>query len=46
MWGILPFGSSILAILVILLPEKRRRERGTDQDLISEENLAQERLVS
>jgi hypothetical protein len=45
MWGILPFGSSILAILVILLPE-RRRERGTDQDLISEENLAQERLVS
>jgi hypothetical protein len=46
MWGILPFGSSILAILVILLPEKRRRERGTEQCLISEENLAQERLVS
>jgi hypothetical protein len=45
MWGILPFGSSILAILVILLPEKRR-ERGTDPYLISEENLAQERLVS
>jgi hypothetical protein len=46
MWGILPFGSSILAILVILLPEKRRRERGTDPYLVSEENLAQERLVS
>ena len=46
MWGILPFGSSILAILVILLPEKRRRECGTDQYLISEENLAQERLIS
>jgi hypothetical protein len=45
MWGILPFGSSILAILVILLPEKRRRERGTDPYLISEENLAQGRLV-
>jgi hypothetical protein len=45
MWGILPFGSSILAILVILLPEKRR-ERGTDPYLITEENLAQERLVS
>ena len=45
LWGILPFGSSILAILVILLPEKRR-ERGTDPYLITEENLAQERLVS
>jgi hypothetical protein len=46
MWGILPFGSSILAILVILLPEKRRRELGTEHYLVSEENLAQERLVS
>jgi hypothetical protein len=45
LWGILPFGSSILAILVILLPEKRR-EPGMDQAIISEENLAQERLVS
>ena len=26
MWGILPFGSSILAILVVLIPEKRRQE--------------------
>jgi hypothetical protein len=24
MWGILPFGSSILAILVVLIPSKRR----------------------
>jgi hypothetical protein len=46
MWGILPFGSSILAILVILLPEKRRRERRTDRYLVTEKNLAQERFVS
>ena len=26
MWGILPFGSSILAILVLLIPERRREE--------------------
>ena len=25
MWGTLPFGSSILAILVLLIPEKKRR---------------------
>jgi hypothetical protein len=24
MWGTLPFGSSLLAILVVLIPEKRR----------------------
>lgn len=46
MWGILPFGSSILAILVILLPEKRRRERRTDRYLVTEKNLVQERFVS
>jgi hypothetical protein len=26
MWGILPFGSSIVALLVVLIPEKRRQE--------------------
>jgi hypothetical protein len=46
MWGILPVGSSILAILVILLPEKRRRERRTDRYLVTEKNLVQERFVS
>ena len=30
MWGILPFGSSILAILVVLIPEKRRHEGRAD----------------
>jgi hypothetical protein len=46
MWGILPFGSSILAILVSLLPEKKRHKRRTDQYLVSEKNLVQERSVS
>ena len=26
MWGTLPFGSSLLAILVVLIPESKRRE--------------------
>ena len=46
MWGILPFGSSILAILVILIPEKRRHERREDQRFATDENLKQGRLVS
>lgn len=46
MWGILPFGSSILAILVILIPEKRRHERPADQRFATDENLKQGRLVS
>jgi hypothetical protein len=46
MWGILPFGSSILAILVILIPEKRRHERRADQHFATDENLKQGRLVS
>ncbi len=46
MWGILPFGSSLLAILVVLIPNKRRYERRTDQFLATDKSLAQERLVS
>jgi hypothetical protein len=26
MWGTFPFGSSVLAILVFLIPERKRRE--------------------
>ena len=33
MWGILPFGSSILAILVILIPDKRRHATPSDPSL-------------
>ena len=46
MWGILPIGTSILAILVILIPEKRRRERRADHYVDTEENLEQQRLAS
>jgi len=46
MWGILPFGSSLLAILVILIPEKRRRERRAEAPFTADENLMSARLVS
>jgi hypothetical protein len=46
MWGILPFGSSILAILVILIPEKRRHERRASHPFPSNESLVQGRKVS
>jgi hypothetical protein len=46
MWGILPFGSSLLAILVILIPEKRRRERRTEASFATDENLISARLAS
>lgn len=39
MWGILPFGSSLLAILVVLIPERRREE------LIAAEPYPEETLV-
>jgi len=48
MWGILPFGSSILAILVLLIPEKRRQrvEAESDYPVPSEGNLAARRMAS
>ncbi len=48
MWGICPFGSSILAILLLLIPEKRREAREIspmESVLVTDENLAQGRLV-
>jgi hypothetical protein len=39
LWGTLPFGSSILAILVILIPEERLRTLRVDDASISHENL-------
>jgi hypothetical protein len=32
MWGTLPFGSSILAILIAFVPDKRRRSQSEDED--------------
>ncbi len=46
LWGTLPFGSSILAILVVLIPEKRRQERSADRYVAAEVNPAQGRLAS
>jgi hypothetical protein len=46
MWGILPFGSSLLAILVVLIPEKRQRERLTEDSSVDDEILVQGRMAS
>lgn len=49
MWGTLPFGSSILAILVLLIPEKKKREQelqgSDDQWIVPEEALSERRVV-
>ena len=45
-WGVLPFGSSILAILVILIPEKRRHQHRATGCFIAEKNLVQGSLIS
>jgi hypothetical protein len=54
MWGIFPFGSSLLAILVFLIPEGKRRpeerwrENGSEfsaaEDEIAEDELAQDEV--
>jgi hypothetical protein len=45
LWGTLPFGSSILALLVVLIPEKRWHRPGVVEPS-SAEDLAPGRLVS
>jgi hypothetical protein len=45
-WGILPFGSSILALLVLFIPEERRRSRRAEDSFANEETLMQGRLAS
>jgi hypothetical protein len=46
MWGILPFGSSILAILILLLPEKQRQEARAKYSFASEESFVSGRMAS
>jgi hypothetical protein len=46
MWGILPFGSSLLAILVLLIPGEARYKLRADQPIVADENLVHGRLVS
>lgn len=46
MWGTLPFGSSLLAILVVLIPDRRKRiPVGLDSDVAQDEYVAG-RMVS
>ncbi len=40
LWGTLPFGSSLLAILVVLIPEGRRREEQRDDTLATHDFVA------
>jgi hypothetical protein len=46
LWGTLPFGSSILALLVVLIPEKRREEVLAESPVPAEAEFARRRLVS
>jgi len=46
LWGILPFGSSILAILVVLIPSKRRQEIEAVYAYPEDESLVPGRLAS
>lgn len=49
LWGTLPFGSSLLAILVmVLIPDRRRREFDEDTNItpISEDRFVSGRMVS
>jgi hypothetical protein len=46
MWGTLPFGCSILAILVLLIPQRRRFESRADVPFSTDENLVSGRMAS
>jgi hypothetical protein len=46
LWGTLPFGSSVLAMLVVLLPDKRRQRVRTTYSVIPDEHLVSGRMAS
>ena len=46
MWGTLPFGSSVVAILFLLIPAKKRRSALNDYSFPATEELAPGRLAS
>ena len=46
MWGILPFGSSILALLVVFIPDKRRHEVREEYPYTPDESFVPGRMVS
>jgi hypothetical protein len=45
-WGILPIGSSILAILLVLIPDKQRAEQPVPQAAVADQDLVLGRLAS
>jgi len=46
MWGILPFGSSILALLVVFIPDKSRQEVRAEYPYTPDESLLPGRMAS
>jgi len=46
MWGIFPFGSSLLALLVVLIPEEKWLSRRTVEPAAAPKELAPGRLMS
>jgi hypothetical protein len=46
MWGTLPFGSSILAILVVLIPDRRKRMVVGSESDVAQEDYFTGRMVS
>ncbi len=46
LWGTLPFGSSVLAIFVVLIPTKQRVESREERSFATDKNLVPGRLVS
>jgi hypothetical protein len=46
MWGIFPLGSSLLAILVLLIPGSKPFESQADEPQVADEQLVHRRLVS
>ena len=46
MWGTLPFGSSLLALLVVLIPDEKWLSRRTVEPAVADEELAPGRLMS
>ena len=45
-WGILPIGSSILAMALVLIPERQRRKRTVVQSRTGDQDLVLEKLAS
>ncbi len=46
MWGIFPFGSSIFALLAVLIPQKRRVKSSEEASIAADETLLTGRLAS